>query len=193
MALIDLLGKDVAGILVGSAEVFVGAKTSNGGAGTLFSAGYTTKPSSFEPNIERTDIFVEQANSAAQNFVTGAAFKIKAILAQNNLQNMRMALSQASGTLTGAANGALLVINEPLDESFQVQLKTPGPGTGTTHAGTKVDTYTFWNCKISQDGPLTFDKKGVQEIPITISILPDSTIVGSPEFVKGLYGNRGLA
>jgi hypothetical protein len=193
VALIDALGKDQAGVIYGGANILIGAKTSNGAAGTLFNVGYLATPPTLNNSIERTKIYAEQEFSPVADFMTAVENGIDAELLQNNLQNMRMAMSQTSTALTGAANGALLVFNNPVEEAFQVQLVVPGPGTGTTHAGTKIDTYTYWNCRISQNGPIKFDKKGAQIIPVHISILPDSTIAGSPEFVKGLYGNRGLA
>jgi hypothetical protein len=193
MALIDLLGKDSAGVIYGGATIKIGAKTSNGAAGTLFDAGYLASPPTLDNTIERTKIFAEQEFSPVADFISAAENGIDAEFLQNNLQNMRVATGQVAAAITGAANGALLVFNTPTDESYQVQLVVPGPGTGTTHAGTKIDTYTYWNCRISQRGPITFDKKGAQVLPVHISILPDSTIAGSPEFVKGLYGNRGLA
>jgi len=193
MALQDLLGKDSAGVLVGGANILIGAKTSNGAAGTLFNAGYLASPPSLNNTQERTKIYAEQEFSPVADFITAVENGIDAELLQNNLQNMRLATGQVAAALTGAANGALLVFNNASDESCQVQLVVPGPGTGTTHAGTKIDTYTYWNCRVSQSGPIKFDKKGAQIIPVHISILPDSTIAGSPEFVKGLYGNRGLA
>lgn len=193
MALQDLLGKDASGVIYGGATIKIGAKTSNGAAGTLFDAGYLASPPTLDFTQERAQIFAEQEYAAVADFPVGQAAVLEAEFLQNNLQNMRIATGQSSSNLTGAANGALLTFNTVVDEEFQVQLVVPGPGTGTTHAGTKIDTYTFWRCKISQRGPIKFDKKGAQTIPVRIAILPDSTIAGSPEYVKGLYGNRGLA
>jgi len=193
MALIDALGKDSAGVIYGAANILIGAKTSNGAAGTLFNVGYLASAPSLDNSMERTKIYAEQEMAPVADFITGMENGIDCELLQNNLQNMRVATGQVSGALTGAANGALLVFNTPVDEAFQVQLQVPGPGTGTTHAGTKVDTYTYWNCRITQRGAIKFDKKGAQTIPVRISFLPDGTISGSPEFVKGLFGNRGLA
>ncbi len=193
MALQDLLGKDQAGVIYGGASIKIGAKTANGAAGTLFDAGYLASPPTLDNTIERTKLFAEQEFFAVADFMTAMENGIDAEFMQNNLQNMRIATGQAAAALTGTANGTTLVFNTPADESFQVQLVVPGPGTGTTHAGTKIDTYTYWNCRISQRGPVKFDKKGAQVIPVHIAILPDSTITGSPEFVKGLLGNRGLA
>jgi hypothetical protein len=194
MALIDGLGKDTAGIIVGGAELFVCARntTTPGTVGTLFSVGYTLNELSFDPTIEDMSVDVEQRISPANSFIVGSKMALNVDLAQNNLQNMRLAMALSSANLTGSANGALLTFNDPSDENLQAQFVVKGPGTGTTHAGTLTDTYTFWNCKARLKGPITFGKKIVQKISLSLIILPED-LIGTTEFVKGLYGKRALA
>ncbi len=195
MALKDLLGQDSAGVVYGTPtlDMALSAYVTAGGAGTFFSAGYTFGGISLEGAIEVTKIIADQLLSPVAAWSTGQEFGFDAELLQNNLQNMRVALGLESNALTGAANGALLVFNDVIDEFFQVRLKAPGPGTGTTHAGTKLDTYLFWKCLVRLRGPIKFEKKGPQTIPVRVTILPDTSVQstpGTPEFVKGLYGNR---
>jgi len=190
MALQDLLGRDNQGVLLGGSEIFLSVKTVNGAAGTFFSAGYTRGDATLTPNFEDLEVYSEQSLSPVNVFAVGAKFQYEFELLQNNLQNMRVAMRQAVACLTGAANGTLLVFNEPVNEYFQMKVVGPGAGTGTTHAGTLIDTYLWWNVKVRMNGGLPYGIKTVQAIKVIASILPDSTISGSPEFAKGLYGNR---
>lgn len=189
MALNDLLGRDGAGVIVGGAEVFLGAWATGGTTGTTFSAGYTRGDSIITPNYELTDIESEQTVSPVLTFISGAKLQIEFELLQNNLQNMRLAMAQAVAALTGTANGQKLVFNEPVLEYLQLKFVAPGPGTGTTHAGTKVDTYEFWRCLMRASGGIPFGKKIAQSIKCVASILPDST----SDTTKGVYGVRNLA
>ena len=194
MALWDMLGRDTAGVIVGGSEVFLGPWTTNGGAASpLTSCGYTRGDSVFTPNMEVTDIESEQTVSPVLTFVSGAKFQWEFELLQNNLQNLRVALSQAQGQIAGAANGTILAFGEPVLEYFQMKIVTAGPGTGTTHAGTKIDTYLLWNVLLRMNGGLAFGKKSPQSIKMIASILPDSSIVETDPVTKGIYGNRTLA
>lgn len=187
MALQDLLGKDTAGIIAGGAEVFLGAKTANGAAGTLFSFGFTLTDTMFNFDFEDFPVFTEQLIGMANSFIVGAKYALELDVAQNNLQAMRVAARLASANLTGAAPGTLLTFNDPSQEFFQAQIVVKGPGP------TKIDTYTFWNAQVRTTAGMPFGKKAVQHLKMTMDLFPDTTIVGSPEFVKGLYGKRSVA
>ncbi len=186
MALTDQLGRDTTKILVGGAEVFIGAKTSNGAAGVLFSFGYTQGPVEFMPNYEDLEVDAEQAISVVNSFTVGAKFMLAFTLLQNTLQAMRVGMRLASGNLTGTAPGTLLTFNDPTDEYFQLKFNAKGAGS------LAVDPYVYWNVKLRMDGALPFAKRGVQALKMLAAIYPDSTITGVPEFAKGLYGNRAV-
>jgi len=181
-----LVGKDATQILAGGAEIFIGAKTTDGAAGSLLSFGHTLNPTEFAFEFEDFPIETEQSIGLATSFIVGAKYSLKIDVAQNNPAAMRIAARLAAANLTGSAPNETLAFNDPANEFFQVAV------VGRSYGTTKVDTYTFWNSQVRTTEPIPFGKRAVQHLSMLLDLFRDDTVVTTP-LTKGVYGRRVAA
>jgi hypothetical protein len=174
-------------ILAGGATLSIAPYASNAGAFTGTSFGHTLTPTTWGLAFEDFDVETEQSIGRVKTLPVAANYTLKATLAQNDAQAMFIATRQnTSGflveTTTATAN---LAFNDPVEVYYQ--LKLVGVGYGTT----KVDTYRFWRCQVSQVADISYAKKGVQALEITFKILRDDTVTTFT--TSGYYGFRAVA
>jgi hypothetical protein len=175
---------DAARILVGGAQVKIGAYVADAAAGSLLTFGHTLTPTEFSFGFTDFDVITEQSQGRVKSVPQDADYQLKLEVAQNDTEAMLIATRQAAANLTSA--GLNLAFNDPVEIYYQVAL------VGVGYGSTKVDTYTFWRVQVKTTGPIPFAKAGVQKLTMTLGIFRDDSVVTTP-LTKGLYGRRVVA
>lgn len=168
-------------IAIGAAAVTIGAYVTAGGAqGTMVDVGHTKGPTTLTVNGQDYPIATEQSFGAIRKIPLSADVKVKVLIDEATLANMRIAFRQASGNLSGTAPNATLLVGNITEQYHQIQIVTKGTG-GTTVA---TRTFTIWRGIIESVDEIPFGKAGEQTLAVTIHCMYDDSVATADKFFK---------
>ena len=170
-------------IAIGACQVLVGAYVTAGAAqGTMVDCGHTKGPTTLNVTGNDYEIATEQSFGTIRKIPISATVKLKVLIDEATLANMRIAFRQATGQLTGTAPNATLLVGNITEQYHQIQLVTKGTGTSPTTAATR--TITIWRGIIESVAEIPFGKAGEQTLETTIDCLYDDTVATGDKFLK---------
>lgn len=167
-------------ICIGAAQVSIGAYVTAGGAGTLTDVGHTKGPTTLEATYNDYEIVTEQSFGAIRRIPISAAIKVKVMMDEATLDNLRVATRQVSGNLSGSAPNKTLLVGNISEQYHQVQIIGKGPGS-TTPA---TRTITAWRAIVETVTAISFGKQPEETFEVTFSLMFDDSVSTSDKFFK---------
>jgi len=165
-------------IVLGRADVSIGAWVTNGGAGSLTALGHTSGPVSLETAWENYEVVSEQQLGPLASEPTKVGHKLKFTMLESLLENWRIALRQLAGQKTGTTPNFILALADPSVQYWQIQLvgkpirsalAAIGPNPGAR-------TITAWRAALEATDPIQLTKDGPQMLACTFSLMYDESI-----------------
>ena len=171
---------DVDKVLFGAGVFSIGDWVTAGGAGSLTDVGHTAGP--IEMQIAREDVEVdsEQVIGSMRRVPTGIKYTIKVPMKEGDLENMRIALGEPAGSLTGVAPDETLVVGSPIEQYHQATIVTKGIGT------TGVRTITLWKLYPESIDPIPHAKGAPQMVSVTFHALHDESLATGDKVFKAV-------
>lgn len=138
---------------------------------TYTDIGYTKGGVTIDPKVELHNIEVDQALGYLAAIPKKRELEIKMRMMEVNLENVRLALSMATGNLVTSAgvNGTLTLQASQTEQYFQMRIT--GKGVGSTGVRTAI----FWRCVPKDLGNLLFKKDDEQGPEVTWQVCEDTT------------------
>lgn len=168
-------------IAIGAAQVLVGAYVTAGGAqGTMVDVGHTKGPTTLNVTGNDYAIATEQSFGTIRKIPISASVKLKVLIDEATLANMRIAFRQATGQLSGTAPNATLLVGNITEQYHQIQVVTKGTGAITP----ATRTITIWRAIIESVAEIPFGKSGEQTLEATIDCLYDDSVATGDKFLK---------
>jgi len=165
-------------VLVGVGVLTIGTYTASGGAGgTMTDVGHI-RSLAVGNSRENFDVETDRAFGIIKRVPIKMSQQISAMLDESRLENFRIAFAQPAANLSGTAPNLTLLIGTPAEQYHQATIV--GVGVGST----AVRTWTFWKCAAMLNGEVPFQKAAVQNIPLSLEVLYDSTLSTADKFGK---------
>lgn len=146
----------------------------------MVDAGHTKGPTTLSVAYTDYEIATEQSFGTIRKVPISAAVKVKVLMDEATLANLRVAFRQASAQLTGTAPNATLLVGNINEQYHQVQIITKG--TGSTTQATR--TITIWRCIVENVAEISFGKQPEQTFEITFTCLYDDSVATGDKFLK---------
>ena len=168
-------------IAIGACQVLVGAYVTAGGPqGTMVDCGHTKGPTTLNVTGNDYEIATEQSFGTIRKVPISASVKVKAMMDEATLDNLRIAFRQATGQLSGTAPNKTLLVGNITEQYHQVQLVTKG--TGATTPATR--TITIWRAIVATVAEIAFGKSSEQTFEVTFDCLYDDSVATGDKFLK---------
>ena len=167
-------------IAIGQATVSVGAYVAAGGAGSLTDVGHTKGPTTLNVTGNDYSIATEQSFGTIRKVPISASVKVKVMMDEATLDNLRVAFRQASAQLTGTAPNKTLLVGNITEQYHQVQIVTKGAGS-TTPA---TRTITIWRAIVESVEEIAYGKSAEQTFAVTFDCLYDDSVATGDKFLK---------
>src|SRR3972149_12002430 len=167
-------------VLVGVGVLTIGTYTASGGAGgTMTDVGHI-RSLAVANSRENFDVETDRAFGIIKRVPIKMSQQITAMLDESRLENFRIAFAQPAANLsgTGTTQNGTLLIGQPAEQYHQAPIV--GVGVGSTASRT----WTFWKCAAVLNGEIPFQKAAVQNIPLSLEVLYDSTLSTADKFGK---------
>jgi hypothetical protein len=174
------LATNTGNIAIGVATVSVGAYVTAGGAGSLTDVGHTKGPTTLTVTGNDYAVATEQSFGTIRKVPISATVKVKVMMDEATLDNLRTAFRQASSQLTGSAPNKTLLVGNITEQYHQVQIVTKGTG-GTTQA---TRTITIWRAITETVAEIAFGKGNEQTFEVTFDCLYDDSVATGDKFLK---------
>lgn len=161
-----------ANVLVGGAsKVELAAYLSSKAVSLTYSdIGYTMGGVIIDPKVELYNVEVDQALGILAAIPKKRDFGVKMRFAEGTLDNLRLALSLPTSTLTTSAAGGTLSITASAPEQYY-QMRITGKGLGTT----AVRTVVLWRTVPKDLGTVSLKKDDTQGIETTFQVCEDTS------------------
>lgn len=167
-------------VLVGPCTAWHSAYVANAGAGTFTEFGHTSAACEIAKEAEYYEPESEQSLGPVTSRIQKLSFTLKVPTMEASVDNLRIALEQPSGNVSGTGANKTIGVGDPEVEYFQLKLEGVGPGT------TGVRTWLCWKCKVIAMEPILIGRNQFQGYNLTFRIYRDASVVTNPE-VKGLF------
>ena len=165
-------------VLLGAGVVSIGAYVTAGGAGTLVDVGHTQGSPMLSINAESVQIESERSVFSVASSITKMGASLKWTCLEVGVDNLRIALAQASGNISGTGYNKTLLVGNITEALQQIQIVTKGPGT------TGVRTLTFWKCLLKSAGEIPYGKGVAQNLPLEFEVLLDESVTTADKLFK---------
>ena len=171
-------------IAIGKAQVSIGAYAAAGAAsGSLVDVGHTKGPTTLTVTGNDYAIATEQSFGTIRKIPISASVKVKVLMDEVTLANMRTAFRQASGQLsTSNAYTGTLLVGDITEQYHQVVIVTKGPAGPLGTASTR--TITIYRGIIESMEEISFGKSAEQTLAVTIDCLYDDSVATGDKFLK---------
>ena len=165
-------------IVLGRADVSIGAWVTNGGAGSLTALGHTSGPVSLETTWDNFRVESEQQLGALAAEPTKVTHKLKFSMLESLLENWRIALRQLAAQKTGTTPNFILALADPSVQYWQIQLvgkpirsalSALGPNPGSR-------TITAWRAALESTDAIQLTKDSPQILVCTFDLMYDESI-----------------
>lgn len=164
-------------VLVGAAStVKFGAYVSDHAPATLSDVGFTMGGVMFDPTVELHAVEVDQYLGTLAALPKKRDVEVKMKLAEATIENLRLALAQPTGNVTGTApNETIYYDGSAVAQYYQIEIVGPGLGTNSTR------TITMWKAYIKDVAAITMQKDAEQALDLTLGLCEDVTSVTNPD------------
>lgn len=168
-------------IAIGAATVTVGTYAAAGaGGGSMTDVGHTKGPTTLNVQYEDYEISSEQSFGALRKIPQNAAVKLKVLMSESVMNNIRTALRQPTANVSGTEPNRTLLVGAPAEQYHQIVVATRGTG-GTTVA---TRTMTFWKCIVESLGEVQYTKSGEQVFEVVFHVMYDDSVATAEKFFK---------
>lgn len=167
-------------IAIGKAQVSISAYVTAGGAGTFVDVGHTKGPTTLSVNGNDYAVKTEQSFGTIRKIPIDAEVKLKVLMDEATLDNMRIAFRQASGQLSGSAPNKTLLVGDITEQYHQIQIVTKG--TGSAVPATR--TITIWRAIVASMAEISYGKSQEQTFEVTFDVLYDDSVATGDKFLK---------
>jgi hypothetical protein len=166
---------DVSKILVGGiSTIEISAYVTAKGAGTFTDAGCTIDAFVHKEKVTKHMTEIQQRLGPVKGTIVKREIELTVHLAQAEIENLRIALGEPAGAVTGTPPNVTIKRNmSAVAQAHQIRVKTPGLGT------TGVRTILYYNAQVKEFPDWTHKKDAEQMIPVTFEIIEETTGSGT--------------
>lgn len=173
---------DVKNIAIGGAVLSIGDWVTAAGAGSLTDVGLLKDGSELTFETENYEVESDSAQGMLAAVPIKTSVKIKAVLQEATLDNLRRVLNQVTGNLSGTAPNKTLLVGERSEQYHQLSIVSKGPkGSGLTSA---TRTITGWKGVVKIADAIAFKKGAEQTYGVEITLLYDPSVSTADKFLK---------
>lgn len=176
------MATDTKRISIGRADVSVSDYVTAAGAGTFTDVGHTQGPTTLEIANQDYEIKSEQVLAAIASIPVDNKVTLKFTMLESALDNLRYALRQVSGNLTGSAPNKTLLIGDAQEVYQQMKLVSKGIKGATLVAATR--TITIWRAAFVSAEAIGFAKDKEQLFTVTMSVMYDDSVATADKYLK---------
>lgn len=169
-------------IAIGIATVSVGAYVAAAGAGALTDVGHTKGPTTISVSYEDYPVVTEQSFGPLRKIPISATVKLKVMMDEATLDNLRTSFRQTAAQLSGTSPNKTLLVGNITEQYHQVQVSTKGPAGAAGVASTR--TITIWRGIIEAIEEISFGKQPEQTFVVTFDCMFDDTVATGDKFLK---------
>lgn len=171
-------------IAIGGATVKIGGWVANKGVSTLTDVGHTKAPTTMSVTYEDYPINSEQSFGPLRKIPISATIKVKVPMLQSDGENVRMALRQDTGNLSGAAPTQITLVGAMAEQYHRVTIETKGIAASGGLGAYGTRTVTLWRCIVDGLDEVPFGKSGEQALVMSLHVLYDDTVSTADKFLK---------